>query len=108
LGILIFRKQRDSGLGNCIDGKVVRVADNGDLVTDISTVALDNAPRDDSVRIAIGPHETVGIFSEDHQEPESTMLAILGNDGHLRVAITGTSMSEMLGIRAGAKVTVCW
>lgn len=95
-------------MGNCIDGKVVRVADNGDLVTDISTAALSNTPRDESVRIAIGPHETVGIFSEDHQEPESTMLAILGPDGHLRVGITGTSMSEMLGIRAGAKVTVCW
>ena len=95
-------------MGHCIDGKVVKISDGGDLVTDILASALEGVPRDESVRIAIGPHETVGIFSEDHNEPESTMLAILGSDGVLRVGITGTSMSAMLGIRTGERVTVCW
>jgi S-adenosylmethionine hydrolase len=95
-------------LSNCIAGTVVDVTEAGDLVTDIGVDALADAPCGESVRVVIGPHETLGIFDVDHGEPESTMIAVRGKSGHLEVGIVGMNMSEMLGIRVGEKVAVHW
>ncbi len=95
-------------MSNTIEGHVAEVNQSGDLVTDISVAALAQVPRDDSVAVCVGPHETIGIFSPEHQEPESTMIAITGSSGNLEIGIVGMNMSEMLGIRPGAKVLVRW
>ena len=80
----------------------------GDLVTDITADQLAAAPRDESVSVACDGHETVGIFTTDHNEPDATLLALIGESGCLELAIVGISISAMLGIRVGAKVVVKW
>lgn len=95
-------------MSNCIEGKVASVSESGDLITDIAVDALAKIPTDDSVRVAVGPHETVCIFPVNHSEPESTLIAVKGASGHLEIGIVGMNMSEMLGIRSGETVRVRW
>jgi S-adenosylmethionine hydrolase len=91
-----------------IEGKVVAITADGNLVTTISSQQLRNAPRDERVRVCCDEHETNGIFSSDHSEPDSTFLAMLNGEGMLELAIVGLSASEMLGIRVGESVIVEW
>ncbi len=91
-----------------IEGTVISISESGNLVTDITAEQLRDAPRDESVTIRCDEHETQGIFTPDHQEPESTFLALLGPEGRLELEIVGVSASIMLGIRVGEKVVVKW
>ena len=91
-----------------IHGQVVSVTESGNLVTDITAEQLRDVPRDERVAIRCDEHETCGIFGRDHQEPESTFLAILDPSGRLELEIVGDSASMMLGIRVGEKVAVEW
>ena len=91
-----------------IEGKVISISPNGDLVTDITAQQLEFVPTDERVRIECDEHETNGIFRLDHQEPESTFLAFINAEGRLSLQIVGLSASEMLGIREGQSVTVQW
>lgn len=91
-----------------IEGTVVSISAEGNLITDITADQLENAPRDETVLIRCDEHETQGIFTRDHQEPESTFLAVLGPGGTLELEIVGVSASLMLGIRVGERVIVQW
>ena len=78
---------------------------DGDLVTDISIEQIINVPRDESVRIIFGGHETIGLYPDPHDQPAATMVAKLSNSGFLEV---GISLSEMLGINVGEPVKIEW
>ncbi len=91
-----------------IEGKVISISEAGNLVTDITADRLEDAPKNDSVTIHCDEHETQGIFSPDHSEPESTFLALIGASGNLELEIVGDSASLMLGIRVGEPVVVKW
>lgn len=81
---------------------------DGDLVTDISIEQIINVPRDESVRIIFGGHETIGLYPDPHDQPAATMVAKLSNSGFLEVEIVGISLSEMLGINVGEPVKIEW
>jgi len=81
---------------------------DGDLVTDISIEQIINVPRDESVRIIFGGHETIGLYPDPHDQPAATMVAKLSNSGFLEVGIVGISLSEMLGINVGEPVKIEW
>jgi S-adenosylmethionine hydrolase len=91
-----------------IEGAVVAVSDRGNLITDITADQLRNVPRNDSVTVRCDEHETIGIFELGHQEPEMTLLALIGNSGKLELEIVGDSAKIMLGVRVGEKVVVKW
>ena len=91
-----------------VEGTVVSVSEFGNLVTDIPCAALADAPRDASVSIRCDEHETVGLFSIGHEEPESSFLALFGESGFLELTIVGDSAQMMLGIRCGERVVVQW
>jgi S-adenosylmethionine hydrolase len=91
-----------------IEGAVIKISDSGNLITDITAVQLQDAPRNESVSIRCDEHETVGIFNLDHQEPPMTLLALIGSSGNLELEIVGDSAKIMLGVRVGEKVTVKW
>ena len=93
---------------NQVDGKVVSVTESGDLLTDIENQKIETAPRDESVSISFGDHHTVGLFPPDHEEPESTLVAVLGESGFLEIGIVGMNLSQLLGINSGQAVTVSW
>jgi len=91
-----------------IEGKIVSVSEQGNLVTDIPCAALAAAPRDGTVSIHCDEHETVGLFSPGHSEPEMSFLALLADGGFLELTIVGDSAKMMLGIRPGERVSVQW
>ena len=92
-----------------IKGSVVRVSDDGDLITDIASAQLASAPRDTSVHVTVDDvHETFGLFGTEHDQPSMTLIAICDNDDPLRLHLVGDSASMMLGVRAGAPVQVKW
>jgi S-adenosylmethionine hydrolase len=92
-----------------LQGSVVRISDEGDLVTDISSEQLVHAPRDSSVQILVDDeHETFGLFGSDHDQPAMTLIAICDDGEALRLHLVGDSASMMLGVRSGAPVKVKW
>ena len=95
-------------VASTIEGTVASVNSAGDLVTDIDLARLADVPRDQSVSVSFGPHETVGIHEKDHGEPDSTLIAVLGDSGFLEIGIVGLNISEMLGVGVGAQITIKW
>ncbi len=95
-------------VASTIEGKVASINGAGDLVTDIDSAKLSDVPRDQSVSVSFGPHETIGIHEKNHGEPDSTLIAILGDSGFLEIGIVGMSINEMLGIDVGTTITVKW
>ena len=91
-----------------IDGQVIEIGAEGNLVTNISHDQLDGAPRDETLAVKFAGHETFGLFENDHDQPPSTMVAKIGTQGQLEIEIVGMSLSEMLGIRVGDSVSVNW
>jgi S-adenosylmethionine hydrolase len=91
-----------------IEGSVVAVNEDGNLVTDITAKRLADSPKDESVTVHCDGHETIGIFNVDHSEPAATFLAMFGSSGALELTIVGVSASIMLGIKPGEPVVVKW
>ena len=91
-----------------IEGSVESLNEAGDLITDISNQRCTEISKLDQARVAIGGHETIGIFPLDHNEPESTLIAVQGGSGKIEVGITGTNVSKMLGLAVGEKVRITW
>ena len=80
----------------------------GNLISDISNDQLADVPKDENTVVKFGEHETLGIFTEDHGQPDATMVASLGNSGFLEVEIVGINLSDMLGIKTGEKISISW
>jgi S-adenosylmethionine hydrolase len=91
-----------------IQGRVARIDSFGNLVTDIAGTALTDVPRGEGTRVSCGEHETCGIFQKYADQPELTLIALVGSGGHLELAIVGDSAAVMLGVPVGADVTVSW
>ena len=72
-----------------IEGTVVSFNPAGNVVTDIPAARLQDAPRDERVTVRCDEHETMGLFEAEHQQPESTLIALLGRSGCLELAIVG-------------------
>jgi len=92
-----------------IKGTVIEVDQQGSLVTDIASYRLAGAPRDASIKIMVDEHETFGLFEANHDQPDMTLIAILGAaEAPLKIELVSDSASAMLGVRAGAPVEIVW
>jgi S-adenosylmethionine hydrolase len=91
-----------------IEGKIAAYGPTGNLVTDIGNDRLKGVPSGDGAKVICDEHETVGIYSSDHQEEPMTLMAILGSSGCLELTIVGDSAKAMLGVSLNEKVTVKW
>ena len=95
-------------MAHCVDGKISAIGPSGNLVTDILQEQLADAPRDENISIEFAGHQTFGLFDLDHGQPDSTMVAKIGEKGTVEIEIVGLSLSDMLGIGVGELVKVCW
>jgi len=92
-----------------IEGIVVEVTSNGDLITNISSLQWKPIPRSTDTRILIDDeHETIGLFDSNHQQPSMTLIAIAENDAPLRLHLVDDSAAMMLGVRPGATIDIRW
>ena len=89
-------------------GKVTEVGGDGRLVTDIDLAQVTAAVGNEEVKVQFGGHETVGLFEEDHGQPEGTMVASVGASGCVEIEIVGMSLAEMLGIGLNTEVKLRW
>ena len=92
-----------------ITGTVRSIDSFGNLVTDIPADKLTDVPTDPAkVRVQCDEHETQGLFKTYGDQPQMTLVAIIGSSGYLELAIVGDSAAMMLGVRAGTPVAVVW
>ncbi len=92
-----------------IEGIVVEVTSNGDLITNISSAQWKPIPRSTDTRVLIdGEHETIGLFDTNHQQPSMTLVAIAENEAPLRLHLVDDSAAIMLGVRPGAPIDIRW
>jgi len=95
-------------MANRIEGEVVSVDSFGNLITNISQEMLAGVPTDDAVAIRCDEHETRSIFATYAEQPPMTLVAVIGSNDQLELAIVDDSATIMLGVGVGAPVEVCW
>jgi S-adenosylmethionine hydrolase len=95
-------------LANRIVGEVTAIDSFGNLITNITRDMLADAPTDESVAILCDEHETRGIFKTYSDQPAMTLIALVGSNDCLELAIVDDSAAVMLGVRAGAPIEVRW
>ncbi len=95
-------------MAGTLTGKVVEIDETGNLITDIPVQSLAGAPTDASLRVVVDEHETYGLYSADHTQPAMTLVAIVQEDGPLKIVLVDDSASAMLGVHIGAAVEVAW
>ncbi|MEX0978211.1 MAG: SAM-dependent chlorinase/fluorinase [Pirellulales bacterium] len=91
-----------------IEGSVRSIDSFGNLITDIEGSALADVPRGEGTAIVCDDHETRGIFNAYADQPEMTLIALVGSSGKLELAIVGESAAIMLGVSVGTPVKVTW
>jgi S-adenosylmethionine hydrolase len=91
-----------------IAGRIESIDSFGNLITDITEAALAEVPRAESTTITCDEHQTQGIFRTYGDQPEMTLIALVGSSGHLELAIVGDSAAIMLGVKVGTPVTITW
>jgi len=91
-----------------IDGVIESIDSFGNLITNIREDQLGDVPRDESVRIVCDEHETTGIFRTYGDQPEMTLIALVGSTGKLELAIVGDSAKVMLGVEKGTAIKILW
>lgn len=94
--------------GKRIEGAVQAIDSFGNLVTNITADKLVNVPHGEETTIVCDEHETRGIFAAYADQPEMTLIALVGSSGNLELAIVGDSAAIMLGVAVGAPVKVTW
>ncbi len=93
---------------NKIEGTVQSIDSFGNLITDISADVLADVPRGEETTIVCDDHQTHGIFNAYADQPEMTLIALVGSNGKLELAIVGESAALMLGVAVGTPVKVTW
>ncbi len=97
-----------SKVANSIKGEVTAVDSFGNLATNITRAMLAGVPTDDSVGVFCDEHETSGIFKTYAEQPAMTLIALVGSNDCLELAIVQDSAAIMLGVGVGASVEVRW
>lgn len=95
-------------VANQITGEIVSIDSFGNLVTNISREMLAGVPNDESVAIRCDDHETRSIFATYAEQPPMTLVAVIGSNDQLELAIVDDNAKIMLGVDVGTPVEVVW
>lgn len=95
-------------VANRITGEIVSIDSFGNLVTNITREMLADVPTDESVAIHCDDHETRHIFETYADQPPMTLVAVIGSNDQLELAIVNDSAKIMLGVTVGTPVEVSW
>lgn len=91
-----------------ISGEVTSVDSFGNLITNITAEQLNGVPTGEELSVRCGEHETAGLFRTYGDQPEMTLIALVGSSGKLELAIVGENAAAMLGEGVGSPVTLKW
>jgi S-adenosyl-L-methionine hydrolase (adenosine-forming) len=91
-----------------IEGVIESIDSFGNLISNITADQLADAPRGEETVIECDEHQTQGIFATYSDQPEMTLVALVGSSGKLELAIVGDSAKIMLGVKVGTPISVRW
>jgi S-adenosylmethionine hydrolase len=93
-----------------IIGEVRSVDRFGNLATNIAAdlLPVDVLENNVVLQVHCGGCHIAGLSHTYAENPAGTLIAIVGSDGHLEVAVNGGNAAKSLGIGAGAPVEVTW
>lgn len=107
-GLVTLELKEASRVGQTIEGEVVEVDSFGNLITNITRGMLEAAPRDETLSVKCDGHVTFGLYNTYSDQPEMTLVALVGSGDQLELAIVNDSAAAMLGVRVGTPVVVSW
>jgi S-adenosylmethionine hydrolase len=88
-----------------IAGRIVAIDHYGNAVTNVLDSMLDGADRP-RVRVTCGERVVLGVAPTYASAPGSGLVALVGSDGELELAIGGGSAASLAGLRVGDEVIV--
>lgn len=91
-----------------IDGVVVEIDGFGNLITNITADLLSGRPTDRRACVVCNIYETWGIYRAYADQPNGTLIALIGSGKQLELALVGDNAARRLGIGVGAPVTLAW
>ncbi|TWU00203.1 Adenosyl-chloride synthase [Botrimarina colliarenosi] len=91
-----------------IEGRVVEVDRYGNLITNIGANLLEDAPRDERLRVTLGEHETFGLWRTYAENPPQTLVALVSSGGMVEMALVNGNAAEMLAAGVGDAVCLDW
>jgi len=96
--------------GKAIVGEVLCVDAFGNVITNIEEPLLRKAKINygDRIRVRIGGRELEMPFLESYGfARRGELLALVGSEGHLEIAVNQGNASERLSLKGGEKVEIC-
>jgi S-adenosyl-L-methionine hydrolase (adenosine-forming) len=91
-----------------IEGRVLEIDSFGNLITNITADVLAGRPTDTRVCVVCGIYETWGIYRTYGDQPQGTLVAVVGSHGRVELAIVGDNCAARLGVSTGTPVVVAW
>lgn len=91
-----------------IDGAVIEIDSFGNLITNITVDLLAGRPTDRRVCVVCNIYETWGIYHAYAEQPSGMLVALIGSNNRLELALVGDNAARRLGIGLGAAVTLAW
>lgn len=91
-----------------LEGRIESIDSFGNLISNIPAEKLAGVPHGEEVTVECDEHQTQGIFRTYSDQPEMTLIALVGSSGKLELAIVGDSAAIMLGVRVGTPLVVRW
>ncbi len=89
-----------------MEGQILTIDSFGNLITNITVDMLADVPHDGRTRIVIGGRQIAGICRTYGTRPEGTLVALIGSNGRLEVAVVGGSAGVTLHLGVGAPVLI--
>lgn len=91
-----------------IDGEVIEIDSFGNLITNIAANVLAGRPTDRRVCVACNIYETWGIYQTYADQPQGSLVALIGSNNRLELALVDGNAAQRLGIGIGAPVVLAW
>lgn len=89
-------------------GEVESIDHFGNLLTNITRQDLAQIARHQPLRVACGPRAGIPIVRTYEVEPRGTVVALVGSNGCLEIAVVAGSAAGELGATPGAPVVISW
>lgn len=91
-----------------IRGRVVSIDSFGNLITNIHSSLFTGRATDESLCVVCGLYETWGLHCTYGDVPDGLLVALIGSNGYMEIAITGGNAAARLGVGVGNMVTAAW
>jgi S-adenosylmethionine hydrolase len=94
--------------GQQLIGEVESIDRFGNLVTNISRQDLARIAQHQPLKVSCGAHQGIPIVRTYSQQSKGTIVALVGSNGHLELAVVEGNAADAVSATAGMPVTISW